>query len=615
MTPGSDTGVAPTRRVVGSTLLPRIIAILAGVLIVSSSLTLLFETRQTRVALRAQALEQLSTEVSALREMLFQEQRRARAAMGQLADELVLNAKTLESVRLSTTALAAYQMLGGFDVVALFDRSGGLLGSAGGLRLAPPPEGAIAAMTLPVEFGVVRGAREDSYLRVAIVPTEQFVVVGGYDFGDFSARRLQSTAGEAEPLLVVDGRLIGATLPGLAEPPAWRGQPTSIGETGSVVIDDVTWFLGYGPLTRDAEQGWSRPAALGLMLREPVAALDAQLARTRAVGVVVLLASAIVLGWVLFRRFTQPILGLADTAQRIAQGDLDATFEVRSRDEVGLLGASLERMRQSLSDQLALIRQQSSALQESSRRIVNAQDRERRRLARDLHDGVQQQLVMLRLRVGFARAAIERDPSSLDAVTEELSAEIDRIIERLRETSQDIYPSILQDRGLQGALYSLAGRSPAPLNVRTTPDPLPRLDTSLEASAYFLIGEAVTNALKHAHAQRIDVEVTVDGESLHVVVEDDGRGLQESGHTGGLAHMRDRAAAMHGRLEVGPGRDGGCRVEAVLRAPRTRRSDVAALEVEQDGGDPPVEVQVLREPELAEDRVGVLLDRSAVDPE
>jgi signal transduction histidine kinase len=310
------------------------------------------------------------------------------------------------------------------------------------------------------------------------------------------------------------------------------------------------------------------------------------------------------------RLMTRPLQELTSTATRISAGDLEATFPADRQDEIGTLATALERMRRGLHTQVRVIREQAGALQEGARRIVGAQDAERRRLAQDLHDGIQQQLVLLRMQVGFARARLKEDPEALDELADDLSQRIDQLLDELRATGQALFPAILRDRGLSGALFSLAARSGLPIEVRVDPDPLPRVDPAVETGAYFLISEAVTNALKHARAEGIEIDVRHRPDRLEITVRDDGAGFDTTRVTdrGGLVHMRDRVNALGGRLTVVPSLAEGTSIEAVLPL-----SDQRPLEEEQHGGHPAVELDLLGEAELAEDGIGVLLHRPVGD--
>jgi signal transduction histidine kinase len=258
----------------------------------------------------------------------------------------------------------------------------------------------------------------------------------------------------------------------------------------------------------------------------------------------------VALGWLLFRGLTQPLVDLAGTAVHIARGDLEEPFVAQGDDEIGRLAGALERMRQELRAKLDLVAHQARELQVSSQRIVAATDEERRRLARDLHDGIQQQLVMLRLRLGLAQDA--PDAMAEADLLDQLARELDHAIESLREVSQNLYPAILRDRGLAAAVRSYAGRLPVPSTLAVQPEPLPPVPPDVESAAYFLISEAVTNILKHAEANEVGITLTADDGYLTVRVDDDGKGFEsaEAVRHGGLLHMNDRVRSFAGTLHI-----------------------------------------------------------------
>jgi signal transduction histidine kinase len=269
---------------------------------------------------------------------------------------------------------------------------------------------------------------------------------------------------------------------------------------------------------------------------------------------------------VLFRALIKPLVVLAATAGRVAGGDADATFVRRGNDEIGMLARSLEHMRLELRSRLELIAHQANELRESSQRIVAAQDDERQRLARDLHDGIQQQLVVLRMQVGMLQDGIGPDGDDPVRAYDSLGAELDRVIEQLREVTHNLYPSILVDRGLSAALHSYVGRLPLSTAVSCMPEDFPRLAPEIESGAYFLLGEAVTNALKHARATRIDIGLRLADGWLEVSVADDGVGFDtgESRPRGGLLHMEDRVRSFGGRLTITSSPGAGTRVVATF---------------------------------------------------
>jgi signal transduction histidine kinase len=183
----------------------------------------------------------------------------------------------------------------------------------------------------------------------------------------------------------------------------------------------------------------------------------------------------------------------------------------------------------------------------SRARIVEAADAARRRIERDLHDGAQQRLVSLALSLRRLESSLE--PSS--PATRELSvarAELDAALEELRELARGIHPSILTDRGLEAALAAVASRSTVPVELNL--DSCGKLPLSVQTTAYFVVVEAVTNASKHAHSDRIEVRVAVGEEHAMVEVRDDGRGGVNPARGSGLRGLADRVSALGGTLEI-----------------------------------------------------------------
>jgi signal transduction histidine kinase len=205
-------------------------------------------------------------------------------------------------------------------------------------------------------------------------------------------------------------------------------------------------------------------------------------------------------------------------------------------------------------------------LRASRARILAAQDAERRRIERDLHDGAQQRLVNLSLALGVARAEV----AALHAP--ELSATLDRATKQaqlalaeLRDLARGIHPAILSDQGLLPAMRSLLEHAPVPSVLSATPEELEeRLPAALEATAYFVVAEAVANALKHGGPTRIEVEVTRCDGHLSVWIRDDGKGGAQLRVGGGLQGLADRVAVLGGRLDVDSHPQAGTRVRAVL---------------------------------------------------
>jgi PAS domain S-box-containing protein len=198
-----------------------------------------------------------------------------------------------------------------------------------------------------------------------------------------------------------------------------------------------------------------------------------------------------------------------------------------------------------ITDRLAMI----SDLRASRARLVAAADEARRRLERDLHDGAQQRLVATALDLRLAREELAAGES--DRAVELLAAveaELMQATAELRELARGLHPGVLTRHGLPVAVSALAGRAPFPVAVQVEPGP--RLPQPIEAAAYFVIAEALTNAARYADAERAQIEVRADGAELVVAVSDDGRGGAELGAGSGLTGLRDRVVALGGELRV-----------------------------------------------------------------
>ncbi|QEV22290.1 sensor histidine kinase [Streptomyces alboniger] len=177
--------------------------------------------------------------------------------------------------------------------------------------------------------------------------------------------------------------------------------------------------------------------------------------------------------------------------------------------------------------------------------VVRAVDDERRRVERDLHDGVQQRLVALAMLLGRARRG--RTPERADALLEQAHKEAREVLTELREVAWRIYPSALDHLGLREALGGVSERCALPVRMEyDVPDPLP---STVETAAYFVVSEAVTNAAKHSSAEEVSVRVTASGARLTVLVRDSGTGGADPAGSG-LTGLRSRVAALDGTLHV-----------------------------------------------------------------
>ena len=197
----------------------------------------------------------------------------------------------------------------------------------------------------------------------------------------------------------------------------------------------------------------------------------------------------------------------------------------------------------------AEVQSQLEEVRASRARIVEAGDAERRRVERDLHDGAQQRLVSLSLALRLARTKLGKnaDPQ-LEQALSAASAELSTALSELRELARGIHPAILTEAGLAPALQSLADRSTVPVEVRA--ELAQRFPAPVEATAYFLVSEALANAAKHANAGLVRVTAQPQDGELVVTIADDGTGGADPGAGSGLRGMQDRVAAVGGRVEI-----------------------------------------------------------------
>ncbi len=187
---------------------------------------------------------------------------------------------------------------------------------------------------------------------------------------------------------------------------------------------------------------------------------------------------------------------------------------------------------------------------------------ERRRIERDLHDGLQPQLVNLALDLGLARSRLRSDPGAAQSLVDRAHEEAKRAAEDLRNLVRGIHPSVLDERGLDAALSALVASCAVPVAVTVS---LPRRPApAVEAAAYYVVAEAVTNISKHAQARKAAVSIGYADSALRVAVEDDGRGGARLEPSGGLEGLAARVASLDGTFELSSPRGGPTRIEAVI---------------------------------------------------
>jgi signal transduction histidine kinase len=241
----------------------------------------------------------------------------------------------------------------------------------------------------------------------------------------------------------------------------------------------------------------------------------------------------------LTRVIVRPVLGTAAMAGRLAGGDL----EVRMPETgVGELGA-LERAFNTMAGSLAASRAELIA---SRARIVRSADEARRRIERDLHDGIQQRLVSLALDLRAAQASVPAEDPELGAQMDRVVSGLGDALDELRETSRGIHPAALSEGGLGPALKVLARRCAIPVEVDLGLEE--RLPEPVEVAAYYVVSEALTNAAKHSRASLVRVGVQARDGRLYLLVRDNGVGGADPALGSGLIGLADRVQALDGRI-------------------------------------------------------------------
>lgn len=228
-------------------------------------------------------------------------------------------------------------------------------------------------------------------------------------------------------------------------------------------------------------------------------------------------------------------------------------------DDPGLVEAVSSAARLAIENErlAAQVRAQLEEVRASRARIVEAGDTERRRIERDLHDGAQQRLVALALRLQLAKETAAGAASLLDEAT----AEVQTAIGEVRDLARGLHPPILTEAGLRAAITALAERTPVPVTVDV---PARRYPSTIETTAYFVVAEILTNVVRHARATDISVIATEAEGRLLVTIRDNGRGGADETRGSGLRGLRDRLAAVGGTLNINSPHDDGTTVTAAI---------------------------------------------------
>jgi len=217
-----------------------------------------------------------------------------------------------------------------------------------------------------------------------------------------------------------------------------------------------------------------------------------------------------------------------------------------------------------LAARLEIIREQATELAASRARIAQAQDAERQRIQRDLHDGFQQDLVVLTAKLALAREQLRRGDQRGDQALDELQRDLGDALAHLREFAHSIHPPVLADQGLLEAIEARAARMPVQVVIEADPALRGvRYPPHIEAATWYVVAEALTNAVKHAGARQVVVGLAQPNGSLAVEVSDDGCGFDPAAPRGlGLAGLADRIAIVNGALTIDSACGGGTRLRA-----------------------------------------------------
>ncbi|MEX0790227.1 MAG: HAMP domain-containing protein [Actinomycetota bacterium] len=531
-----------------TSILAEFLAALVSVLLISAAGTALFEERMTSSALTVEAHRLANSRLSVVVAAYETREETLALTLRYLAEQLNISGATEESQfawlvsELSQTASTLdLDMLGVFNADGQFVAGDGrtLEGSAVVTGAAP----GLRSRLVPTEAGV--------YKRVlaTTIGLDGYVLLGGLDFADGSAHGLRRTLGDrGQVILIAGGKVVGSTiqLPD-GELPGWdprtRILPT---QPKKVDLDGNPMLVAYKAIEGTEET--AGVSAIGVAVPDPVGLLTERLTLVRFLSTVVLTGAALLMGLLLFWTLVRPIVGLSRTAARIAQGDLSATFTAPRDNEIGRLAGALQQMTGELQGK-------TRRLQEASKRLLVAQQDERQRMARDLHDGMQQQLVVLAVKIKQL-AASEEPPNPL--VLEHLAAEAEEAAFALQDLGRGIFSTVLGDQGVAAALRTSASRLPMQVRLEVAPElEERRYSPEIEGTLYFVTMEAMSNAQKHAPEAQLTIALREGPGEVILAVSDDGPGFDPAqGRVGaGLQNMADRVNAVEGswRLTTAPG--------------------------------------------------------------
>jgi signal transduction histidine kinase len=369
--------------------------------------------------------------------------------------------------------------------------------------------------------------------------------------------------------------LVEERLPGIKEHPGGNGVKAHI--VAFAPLEQVPWGVA---LEEPKEELLELPWAMGRRL-------------LIASGVAILVAAGLI--WGFTRQIVSPIRRLAAAAEKFGTGNLEARVPAMGQDEIGKLAQNFETMRRQLKHSLDEIHQWNQELEQRVKgrtielerlyeqlrrrdeersdilaKIITAQEEERRRIARELHDDISQTLTGLVMSLGSAEAIMDSDPSVARQSLESLRHLTSEAVENVRRLIRDLRPSLLDDLGLVPAISWYVENYLAPAGVKAkleTSDSDQRLSPTVEIALFRVVQEAITNIVKHAQAKTAYICLQVTPSAIVGSVEDDGKGfnvdsLHREKHVGvGLLGMQERIELLKGKLKVASEPGKGTRVQ------------------------------------------------------
>lgn len=342
----------------------------------------------------------------------------------------------------------------------------------------------------------------------------------------------------------------------------WLGVPEALaGQTGALFTDEsnASDVVAYAPV---APLGWA------LIIREPWHSLTDPLMRFEQVVPFVLFTAVAISLLTLFfgvRYVVQPLRELRQRANEIGKGQFDVAIKPSGAVR------EIEDLRTTLNEMAQRIRSDQAALQEYLRAVTQAQEEERERIARELHDETVQTLIALGHKAQMAQRSLTRDPEQTPERISELRDLIAQAIEEVRRFSRALHPHYLEELGLVAGLEMLARETSAVLKVTGAPV---RLKAGQELAIYRIAQEALNNAHRHAQATDIRLEISFSEQQVELSIRDNGLGfeipkdfssLTHSGHYG-LMGMRERSQLVGGKIEVESQPDSGTTVRFQVKA-------------------------------------------------